>query len=39
VYGDASFFAEGISSNNVIFGDPTLQVYNPTWAEPVPIAG
>lgn len=39
VYGDASFFAEGISSNNVIFGDPTLQVYNPTWAEPVPITG
>ena len=38
VYGDASFFADGISSNNVIFGDPTLQVYNPTWSEPVPIA-
>lgn len=37
VYGDASFFADGISSNNVIFGDPTLQVYNPTWDEPVPI--
>ena len=39
VYGAASFFADGISSNNVIFGDPTLQVYNPTWAEPVPIEG
>jgi len=37
VYGDASFFADGISSNNVIFGDPTLQAYNPTWIEPVPI--
>ena len=37
VYGDASFFADGISSNNVIFGDPTLQVYNPTWTEPIPI--
>ncbi|OYT29885.1 hypothetical protein B6U98_01090 [Thermoplasmatales archaeon ex4572_165] len=37
VYGSASFFADGISSNNVIFGDPTLQVYNPTWVEPVPI--
>ena len=38
VYGDASFFADGISSNNVIFGDPTLQVYNPTWEEPTPVS-
>ncbi len=37
VYGEASFFAEGISSNNVIFGDPTLQVYHPSWDEPIPI--
>jgi hypothetical protein len=37
VYGEASFFADGISSNNVIFGDPTLQAYQPTWEEPVPI--
>ncbi|MBS3748487.1 MAG: hypothetical protein KGY67_02170 [Candidatus Thermoplasmatota archaeon] len=38
VYGEASFFADGISSNNVIFGDPTLQVYHPSWQEPVPIS-
>ena len=37
IYGEASFFADGISSNNAIFGDPTLQCYNPTWIEPVPI--
>lgn len=39
VYGAASFFADGISSNNAILGVPTLQLYNPTWEEPVPIAG
>ena len=37
VFGAASFFADGISSNNVIFGDPTLQAYNPAWEEPIPI--
>ncbi|MDG6228908.1 MAG: hypothetical protein QCH96_02965, partial [Candidatus Thermoplasmatota archaeon] len=38
IYGTGTFFAAGISSANVIFGDPTLRCYNPTWIEPIPIA-
>jgi hypothetical protein len=37
IYGEATFFADGIHSVNVIFGDPTLQCYNPNWIEPTPI--
>jgi hypothetical protein len=37
IYGGATFFADGISSNNCIFGDPTIQIYNPNWIEPLPI--
>jgi hypothetical protein len=37
IYGVGTFFAEGIHSVNVIFGDPTIQCYNPTWIEPIPI--
>ncbi|UCB59136.1 MAG: hypothetical protein JSV67_02215 [Thermoplasmatales archaeon] len=38
IYGEGTFFADGIHSVNVIFGDPTIQCYNPTWIEPVPIS-
>jgi hypothetical protein len=38
IYGEGTFFAEGIHSVNVIFGDPTVQIYNPAWTEPTPIA-
>jgi len=38
MYGQGTFFAEGIHSVNVIFGDPTLQLYNPTWIEPTPVS-
>jgi len=37
IYGEATFFADGIHSVNIIFGDPTIQCYNPTWNEPIPI--
>jgi hypothetical protein len=37
IYGEGTFFAAGIHSVNVIYGDPTLQCYNPNWIEPVPI--
>lgn len=37
IYGEGTFFAEGIHSVNVIFGDPTIQLYNPTWNEPTPV--
>ena len=37
MYGEATFFADGIHSVNIIFGDPTIQCYNPTWNEPIPI--
>jgi len=37
LYGEGTFFADGITSMNVIFGDPTLQIYNPIWIEPTPI--
>ena len=38
LYGRGTFFADGIHSVNVIFGDPTLQIYNPVnWIEPTPI--
>jgi len=37
IYGEGTFFADGIHSVNVIFGDPTIQIYNPTWIEPIPI--
>ena len=37
MYGIGTFFADGIHSVNTIFGDPTIQCYNPTWIEPVPI--
>jgi hypothetical protein len=28
---------EGLVNTWVFFGDPTLQCYNPTWTEPIPI--
>ena len=34
-YGDGT----GLVNTWVVFGDPTLQVYNPTWTEPVPVQG
>jgi hypothetical protein len=37
IYGRGTFFAAGIHSVNIIFGDPTTQCYNPTWVEPTPI--
>jgi hypothetical protein len=38
IYGEGTFFADGIHSVNVIFGDPNLQIVNPYWIEPVPIS-
>jgi hypothetical protein len=37
IYGEGTFFADGIHSVNVVLGDPALQIYNPTWVEPIPI--
>ncbi len=38
IYGKGTFFADGIHSVNVIFGDPTIQCYNPLWSEPIPVS-
>ena len=36
LFGRSVFFADGITSVNAIYGEPTIQCYNPAWIEPVP---
>jgi hypothetical protein len=39
IYGESTTTDGGLVNTWVIFGDPTLQLYNPTWTEPTPIQG
>ena len=39
LYGESSTTDGGLVNTWVVFGDPTLQLYNPTWYEPTPIQG
>ena len=34
---DAQGDGLGLVNTWIIFGDPTLQVYNPLWTEPIPL--
>ncbi|MFE3845605.1 hypothetical protein ACFL1L_01930 [Thermoplasmatota archaeon] len=39
IYGESTTTDGGLVNTWVIFGDPALQLYNPTWYEPTPITG
>ena len=39
IYGESTTTDGGLVNTWVIFGDPALQLYNPTWYEPTPIQG
>ena len=38
MYGRSSLFQGYLSNVQVLFGDPTMTVYNPNWIEPIPIS-
>ena len=37
LYGRSTLFQGGLQNIHVLYGDPTMTCYNPTWTEPIPL--